>query len=56
MQKDWRVYDVVVEDVSLVGNYRSQFSCVISKFSYEDLVHRIKQKLETLDGKFAKAD
>ena len=56
LQSEWKVYDVVVEDVSLVGNYRSQFSRVISKFSYEELVRRIKQKLEALDGKLAKAE
>ena len=56
LQSEWKVYDIVVEDVSLVGNYRSQFSRVISKFSYEELVRRIKQKLEALDGKLAKAE
>ena len=56
LQSEWKVYDVVVEDVSLVGNYRSQFSRVISRFSYEELVRRIKQQLEVLDGKLAKAE
>src|SRR4029450_6879196 len=34
----WRVYDVVVEGVSLVGNYRSQFDRVIRASSYRDLL------------------
>jgi phospholipid transport system substrate-binding protein len=40
----WKVYDVVVEDISIVKNYRSQFHRVITKFSYEELVKRIKEK------------
>ena len=43
---DWKVYDVVAENVSLVNNYRSQFSRVISKSSYEELVRRLRDKSE----------
>ena len=44
-EKDgWRVYDVVVEGVSLVGNYRTQFNKVIQTSSYEDLVNRMRAK------------
>lgn len=39
-----RVYDVVVEGVSPVGNYRSQFDKVIRASSYPDLVKRLKGK------------
>jgi phospholipid transport system substrate-binding protein len=42
---DWKIYDLVVENISLVNNYRSQFNRVINKSSYDDLVSRIKQKL-----------
>ena len=41
----WRVYDLYIEGVSLVGNYRSQFNSIISSSSYEDLVERLKEKL-----------
>jgi len=41
---DWKVYDVVAENVSLVNNYRSQFTRVISKSSYEELVRRLRDK------------
>ena len=41
---DWRVYDVVVEDISLVNNYRAQFSRVLAKSSYQELVNRMKEK------------
>lgn len=43
---EWKVYDVVAENISLVNNYRSQFSRVISKSSYEELVRRLKDKKE----------
>lgn len=41
---EWKVYDVVIENISLVNNYRSQFNRVISKSSFEDLVRRLKEK------------
>jgi len=41
----WRVYDVVIEGVSLVQNYRSQFSSIIMKEKYAGLVQRIDEKL-----------
>jgi phospholipid transport system substrate-binding protein len=47
---DWRIYDVVVEHISLVNNYRSQFNRVISNSSYENLIKRINQKLKELEG------
>lgn len=40
----WKIYDVAVENISLVNNYRSQFSRVITKSSYEELVKRLKEK------------
>ena len=43
---EWKVYDVVAENVSLVNNYRSQFTRVIAKESYEELVRRLKDKSE----------
>jgi phospholipid transport system substrate-binding protein len=41
---DWKVYDVVIEDISLVNNYRAQFSHVLASSSYQELVHRMKDK------------
>ncbi len=40
----WKVYDVVVEGISIVNNYRSQFHRVITNSSYEELIKRIKEK------------
>jgi phospholipid transport system substrate-binding protein len=41
---DWKVYDVVIEDISLVNNYRAQFSRVLASSSYQELVHGMKDK------------
>lgn len=40
----WKVYDVVIEGVSLVNNYRNQFNSILRSGSYEDLVKRLKGK------------
>lgn len=43
---EWKVYDIIAENVSLINNYRSQFTRVIAKDSYEELVRRLKDKSE----------
>lgn len=40
----WKVYDVVIENISLVNNYRSQFNRVLSESPFEDLLRRMKEK------------
>jgi len=46
VSNEWKVYDVVAENISLVNNYRSQFNRVISGSSYEELLRRLKDKAE----------
>ncbi len=41
---EWKVYDVVIENISLVNNYRSQFNRIIAGSSYQELVQRMKAK------------
>ena len=48
---DWKVYDVVIEDISLVNNYRAQFSRVLAKSSYAELVDRMRKKQISAPGK-----
>jgi phospholipid transport system substrate-binding protein len=43
---NWQVYDVIIEGVSLVNNYRTQFNKVILEQSYAELVKQMKLKLE----------
>jgi phospholipid transport system substrate-binding protein len=45
----WLVYDVVAENVSMVRNYRNQFSRIINKSSYQDLVQALQIKIKELD-------
>lgn len=52
---NWKVYDVVIENISIVNNYRSQFNRVIAKSSYEDLVRNMKEKQFEAPGKKAKS-
>jgi phospholipid transport system substrate-binding protein len=40
----WMAYDVVIEGVSLVANYRTQFNKIIAQGSYGDLVKKMEQK------------
>lgn len=44
VDKQWKVYDLVIEDISVVNNYRSQFDRVIVRSSFEELVRLIKEK------------
>ena len=44
---DWLIYDVSIEGVSLVNNYRTQFNSIITQSSYENLIKRLKEKMET---------
>jgi phospholipid transport system substrate-binding protein len=42
----WLVYDVNIEGVSLVSNYRTQFNKIIQTESYSELIRRLKSKQE----------
>jgi phospholipid transport system substrate-binding protein len=48
MDDRWRVYDVKIENVGLVANYRSQFNRIIQQSGYNDLIQRLKTKQEEL--------
>ena len=51
MKKDngsWMVYDVVIEGVSLVSNYRTQFNKIISTNGYAELVKKLQAKSNEL--------
>ena len=42
----WSIYDISVEGISLISNYRSQFNTIIQKSSYEQLVQRLRASRE----------
>ena len=45
----WLVYDFVIEGVSIVHNYKSQFTKIIHKESYEALVQKLSNKIKELE-------
>jgi phospholipid transport system substrate-binding protein len=40
----WKVYDVVIDQVSIVSNYRAQFDRILAKSSVKELLQKIKQQ------------
>lgn len=48
---NWRVYDVNIEGVSLIKNYRTQFDQILGKESPAQLIERLKKKVEVKIGK-----
>lgn len=48
---DWKIYDVIMDDASLVANYRHSFDSIIKKNGYPELIQRMKKKLEEFRSK-----
>ena len=48
---DWKIYDVVIENISLVNNYRSQFNRVIAQSSFDELFRKMKDRQFEAAGK-----
>jgi len=46
----WRVYDIVIEGVSLVNNYRSQFAGILQKSSFEEMTKQLKETVRRQSG------
>ena len=42
---EWKVYDVVVEGISIVENYRSQFASILNNESFDSLLSRLREKI-----------
>jgi phospholipid transport system substrate-binding protein len=47
---EWLVYDVIIEGVSFISTYRSQYNSTIKKESYEGLINKMKLKLDELNA------
>jgi phospholipid transport system substrate-binding protein len=43
---EWRVYDVIIDGVSLMKNYRGQFSRIIHSSSFETLLDKLRSKAD----------
>ena len=50
----WKIYDISVDSISVIGNYRNQFNRVLNNGGYDKLVSIIKQKQQALSGSIAK--
>lgn len=48
---EWKIYDVIVDEASLVDNYKYQFDSIIKKHGYPDLVRRMSDKLSEIRAK-----
>jgi phospholipid transport system substrate-binding protein len=46
---NWLVYDVVIEGVSLVKNYRSQFNSLMSRGDFDDMLEKLRKKIDGID-------
>jgi len=46
---NWKVYDFVIEGVSMIRNYRSQFTKIIRRDSYEVLVQKLTDKINEIE-------
>lgn len=43
---EWKVYDVIIENISIVNNYRSQFQRILSRSSFAELLRGISDKVD----------
>jgi len=44
VNREWKVYDVVIENISLVNNYRSQFNRVLATSSFDEFLRKLQGK------------
>jgi len=43
--REWMVYDAVIDDVSVIGNYRTQFARILRTASLEELLQSLRAKV-----------
>ena len=51
INENWTAYDVLIENVSLVGTYRSQFDRIIKSDSFADLLRRLREKGQVAEAR-----
>ena len=51
----WSAYDIIIDGVSLVSNYRSQFQRIIRENSFEELLKKLRERTATEETKKKKA-
>ena len=45
-ESEWKVYDVIIENISIVNNYRSQFRRILGRSSFAQLLQTIRDKVD----------
>ena len=53
---DWKAYDVLIDGISLVQNYRGQFTKILRSSSYEHLVQILRDKIVQYNVKTKSTD
>lgn len=43
---EWKVYDVIIENISIINNYRSQFQRILSRSSFAELLRMLSDKVD----------
>lgn len=46
----WKIYDVIVENISLVRNYRSQFDRILASATFDELLKKLQEKTSAQGG------
>ena len=47
-QDQWLVYDVIIDGISLIKNYRKQFSAILDKENFSGLMAKLEEKINTI--------
>ena len=47
---EWRVYDVIIEGISLISNYRSSYQEIVKKDGFDGLIIKMKTKVKELES------
>ena len=51
---EWKIYDITIDAISVIANYRNQFNRVLNNDGYDKLVSIIRQKTAGLSAGMAK--
>jgi phospholipid transport system substrate-binding protein len=53
---DWKIYDITLDAISVIANYRNQFNRVLNDGGYDKLVGIMRQKQQGLSASMAKTN
>jgi phospholipid transport system substrate-binding protein len=47
---EWKIYDITIDAISVIANYRNQFNRVLNNDGYDKLIALMKQKIQGLQN------